>query len=112
LMEIKSRMLLPHPPAEEGEVEDLGDPRLEMVRQLLEYKKFKDASMELGSAAEIAAQRWPRIPAGLGPLPPGEVDLEEVQIWDLVAAFNKLMSAIGAGATSHDVVFDDTPIAL
>ena len=111
LMEIKSRMLLPHPPPEEGAVEDLTDPRLELVRQLLEYKKFKDASMELGSAAETAAQRWPRTPAGIEQ-PQGEVDLEEVQIWDLVAAFNKLMSAIGAGATSHDVVFDDTPIAL
>jgi segregation and condensation protein A len=112
LMEIKSRMLLPHPPAEEGETEDLSDPRLELVRQLLEYKKFKDASLELGSAAEIAAQRWPRTPVGVDPQPQSEVDLEEVQIWDLVAAFNKLMSAIGAGATSHDVVFDDTPIAL
>lgn len=111
LMEIKSRMLLPHPPAEEGEVEDLTDPRLELVRQLLEYKKFKDASLELGSAAEIAAQRWPRTPAGVEQSQ-GEVDLEEVQIWDLVAAFNKLMSAIGAGTSSHDVVFDDTPIAL
>lgn len=112
LMEIKSRMLLPHPPAEEGEVEDLTDPRLELVRQLLEYKKFKDASLELGSAAAIAAQRWPRTPPGIDPKAQNEVDLEEVQIWDLVAAFNKLMSAIGAGASSHDVVFDDTPIAL
>ncbi|HKQ48280.1 MAG TPA: segregation/condensation protein A [Phycisphaerae bacterium] len=112
LMEIKSRMLLPHPPAEQVEAEDLSDPRLELVRQLLEYKKFKDASLELGSAAEIAAQRWPRVPAGGAPQPQSEIDLEEVQIWDLVAAFNKLMSAIGAGATSHDVVFDDTPIAL
>lgn len=112
LMEIKSRMLLPNPPAEDGEIEDLSDPRLELVRQLLEYKKFKDASLELGSAAEIAAQRWPRTPPGVDSKSPSEIDLEDVQIWDLVAAFNKLMSAIGAGASSHDVVFDDTPIAL
>src|SRR5215470_15217816 len=51
LMELKSRMLLPKPPVEEGEAEDLGDPRLELVRQLLEYKKFKDASFELDAAA-------------------------------------------------------------
>src|SRR5262245_45202208 len=36
LMEIKSRMLLPRPVTEEGESEDLSDPRLELVRQLLE----------------------------------------------------------------------------
>src|SRR5205809_773475 len=40
LMEIKSRLLLPRPPAEEEEE----DPRRELVRQLLEYKQFKDAA--------------------------------------------------------------------
>src|SRR5215470_14276868 len=41
LMEIKSKMLLPRSEeiAEEG-----GDPRLELVRQLMEYKKYKEAA--------------------------------------------------------------------
>ncbi|MEK6642687.1 MAG: segregation/condensation protein A [Planctomycetota bacterium] len=112
LMEIKSRMLLPRPPAETGEEEDLSDPRLELVRQLLEYKKYKDASLDLADAAREAAMRWPRLPAKLEKESPGVVDLDEVQIWDLVAVFNKLMAAIGARSTTHDVVFDDTPIAL
>ncbi len=112
LMEIKSRMLLPRPVVEDGEDEDLSDPRLELVRQLLEYKKFKDASMELGEAAAVQAQRWPRTPAKIRPKEPAEVDVDDVQIWDLVAAFNKVMSAIGATAATHDVVFDDTPISL
>lgn len=112
LMEIKSRMLLPRPPAEEGEVEDFSDPRLELVRQLLEYKKFKDASLELTHAAQTQFQRWPRTPVKPASAAHGEIDLEDVQIWDLVAVFNKLMSSIGAGAATHDVVFDDTPIAL
>src|SRR6185503_15905543 len=44
LVEIKSRMVLPRG----GEVEeDLDDPRKELVRQLLEYKKFKDAASML-----------------------------------------------------------------
>lgn len=112
LMEIKSRMLLPRAAPAESAEDDLGDPRLELVRQLLEYKKFKDASLELSEAAQRHAQRWPRVPAKLPRPEPGEVDLEDVQIWDLVAAFNKLMAAIGAGAVTHDVIFDDTPIAL
>src|SRR5438552_17899280 len=41
LMEIKSKMLLPHG-AEEMKEED--DPRLELVKQLIEYKKFKEAA--------------------------------------------------------------------
>lgn len=112
LMEIKSRMLLPRPPAAVESEEDLSDPRLELVRQLLEYKKFKDASLELGTAAEVQSQKWPRVPARPAMPAPNEVDLDDVQIWDLVAVFNKLMASIGAGAATHDVVFDDTPIAL
>lgn len=112
LMEIKSRMLLPRQVDEDGEPDDLTDPRLELVHQLLEYKKFKDASFEMERAAELQAQRWPRSPARIKQGQPGEVDLDDVQIWDLVAAFNKIMVAIGAGQTTHDVVFDDTPISL
>ncbi len=113
LMEIKSRMLLPRPPAEEGDdQEDLSDPRLELVRQLLEYKKFKDASFELTRAAEVQAQRWPRVPARIRPKDLVEVDLDDVQIWDLVGAFNKVLASVGAGQVTHDVIFDDTPIPL
>lgn len=112
LMEIKSRMLLPRPPVEEGGEEDLSDPRLELVRQLLEYKKFKDASFELGAAAQMQAMKWSRIPARDVIPKSNAVDLEDVQIWDLVAAFNQLMSSIGAKAATHDVLFDDTPISL
>lgn len=113
LMEIKSRMLLPRPPVEEGEEDDdLSDPRLELVRQLLEYKKFKDASFELTRAAELQAQRWPRVPARIRPKDLVEVDLDDVQIWDLVGAFNKVLAAAGAGQVTHDVIFDDTPIPL
>ena len=110
LMEIKSRTLLPHPPAAEEE-EDLGDPRMELVRQLLEYKKFKDASRSLGVAAELAALKFPRRPV----VPPSdvrEIDIEDVQLWDLVQAFRKLLEETGQREVTHDIVDDDTPIAL
>src|SRR6186997_2886262 len=48
LIYIKSRSLLPahvQPPEEEAEEDD---PRWELVRQLVEYKKFKDAAAQLG----------------------------------------------------------------
>ena len=46
LMMIKSRMLLPEEERPTQEVEE-EDPRLELIRQLLEYKKFKDAAAHL-----------------------------------------------------------------
>ena len=49
LMLIKSRTLLPveRRPGEEDDDEEENDPRLDLVRQLVEYKKFKDASASL-----------------------------------------------------------------
>ncbi len=44
LAEIKSRMLLPRPPSEDGEE---GDPRAELVRRLQEYERFKQAAEDI-----------------------------------------------------------------
>ncbi|MEA4849340.1 MAG: segregation/condensation protein A [Clostridiaceae bacterium] len=46
LLEIKSKMLLPKPKKEES-AEDGADPREELVQKLIEYKKYKEASLEL-----------------------------------------------------------------
>ncbi len=110
LMEIKSRTLLPRPPAEEGE-EEMVDPRLELVRQLLEYKTFKDAARLLGASAQLQALKCPRQPA-MPAADPGELDVEEVAIWDLLEAFNKLLEQTGRQAAIHDIAYDDTPVAL
>jgi segregation and condensation protein A len=110
LMEIKSRTLLPRPPLEEGEEEYI-DPRVELVRQLLEYKAFKDAARTLGAAGEWQALKCPRQPV-LPQADAGDLDIEEVGIWDLLEAFNKLLEQTGRRATAHEVVYDDTPLAL
>lgn len=110
LMEIKSRTLLPRPPAEEGE-EELIDPRSELVRQLLEYKKFKDAAYTLEDRADERAQRFTRAPA-LSPVDPQEVELEDLEIWDLFEAFQRLLDQTGKAGAFHTIPRDDTPIAL
>jgi segregation and condensation protein A len=109
LMEIKSRMLLPRPPEEEAGGDSI-DPRSELVRQLLEYKRFKDAAGWLADAADTQASKFPRIPAL--PEVQNEIDLEDVHIWDLVEAFSRLLQATLAGAIMHEVEKDDTPLAL
>src|SRR5437667_12123444 len=57
LMEIKSKMLLP--PSDDPSQEE-SDPRLELVRQLIEYKKFKDAAILLEAQAERQLSRLTR----------------------------------------------------
>ena len=111
LMEIKSRMLLPRVLPEEAEADDTLDPRADLVRQLLAYRSFRDAAGVLTQRADMHARRFGRPPVDLG----GEeqqVDIEDVQVWDLLAAFNKLMTSVGKQRSFHEVKYDDTPITL
>ncbi len=50
LAEIKSRLLLPRPPAEEGQEED---PRAELVRRLQEYERFKRAAEDIEALPRV-----------------------------------------------------------
>ncbi len=109
LMEIKSRTLLPRPPVEEEE--DFEDPRLELVRQLLEYKKFKDAAEHLRESAETRAQRFARQPAEIQPDSRDDVEIESLGMWDLVEAFREVMTRVGR-LVPHEIQYDDTPVAL
>src|SRR5207302_399474 len=53
LAHIKSRMLLPQPPAETAEGEPGPDPREELVRRLLEYQKYKDAALKFAALPQL-----------------------------------------------------------
>ena len=108
LVELKSRALLPSPPVEAGDEED--DPRASLVRQLLEYKRFKDAAEALGHAADERQKRYVRRPGNL-PRELEGVELEEAQVWDLLAAFGRVMAAIGEGPGFHEVTYDETPVS-
>jgi segregation and condensation protein A len=56
LAEIKSRMLLPRPPIEEGE--EL-DPRAELVRRLQEYERYKQAGEDIDALPRVARDVYP-----------------------------------------------------
>lgn len=92
LMLIKSRMLLPIEERTDMEEEEEDDPRWELVRQLVEYKKFKDAAGRLqenelnqedifgigGQVLSLAADE-------------SSVVLQDVSIFDLIAAFDEVI---------------------
>jgi len=115
LMEVKSALLLPREEGEAGEEEDLTDPRLELVRQLLEYKKFKDIASDLSESAQEQMQKYSRSLVDLARLreqikQEQELELESLQIWDLFDAFNRLVKSTLANKRTHDVIHDETPI--
>jgi len=114
LMQIKSAMLLPRAEPDQFQDEDLSDPRTELVRQLLEYKRFKDAANLLNAAADEQQERYPRPGTLIERLKPDtepELDIEQVSIWDLLEAFDSVCKAIGTVADIRHIQ-DDTPIDL
>jgi len=106
LMYLKSRTLLPRteqPPEEDAEEDD---PRWELIRQLIEYKKFKDAAgflslRELEQQGRFAHQPDP------GNKPPEEpATLAEVSIFDLIRAFQNVLKRFEESHDFGDIVDD------
>jgi segregation and condensation protein A len=109
LMEIKSRMLLPRT---EEAGEDNEDPRQQLVRQLIEYKKIKDAATLLEEQAERQLYRLPRDPGEtVAPVDPAEQPLRAVELWDLISAFGRLMRETLA-LQPNQIVVDETPVQV
>src|SRR5262249_24408534 len=107
LMEIKSKMVLPRGAEESAEEE--ADPRQELVRQLIEYKKFKDAAAALEAQAERQRLRLARQPLPPTAADPSRQPLQQVELWDLVSAFGRLMRETLA-LQPQQIVVDQTPM--
>lgn len=108
LVEIKSRMVLPHGGEAEEELED---PRKDLVRQLLEYKKFRDAATMLEDHSRGWQERYARVARDSAPRQRdlAEQPIREIELWDLVSAFGRVMREHRAGPSTN-IVYDDTPI--
>ena len=94
LLYIKSRTLLPvdQQMAEEDAEED--DPRWELIRQLIEYKKFKEAAAQLRDQALLQESLFPRVPVTPDLAPAENLLVEEVGIFDLIHAFQKILKRL------------------
>src|SRR2546427_10085484 len=89
LMYIKSRELLPVDQQTQVEGEADGqDPRWELIRQLVEYKKFKDAAAHFQVLEARQEDVFPRVPGKLEFETDGPRPRPEVSIFDLVNAVN------------------------
>ena len=93
LMMIKSRMLLPAEERPELEAEE-EDPRWDLVRQLVEYKKFKDAALHLEALELRREDIFGRdgAEAVLGQEP--DVALHDVGLFDLISAFSDALKKV------------------
>ena len=127
LVEIKSALLMPRAEDEDADESDptqdaAVDPRFELVQQLLAYKQYKDASMALDDRRALWDDRFPAQAKKARPAAdsedeaaasstPIELDLDDVNVMDLCAAFGRMLDSIGFTG-DHEVTYDDTPISL
>jgi len=93
LVHIKSRMLLPDDQAESDEDEG-PDPRDELVRRLLEYKRYKEAARRLDDRERVWREVFGRDEPPPAPTPSGEAWLEEVTLFDLVDALQSVVARL------------------
>jgi segregation and condensation protein A len=109
LIEIKSRMVLP---GEDEVADDLEDPRQELVRRLLEYKQYRDAASMLEERSREWRERYPRMASDVPTrnLAPDEQPIQEVELWDLVSAFGRVLKEKHASAGPESIRYDETPI--
>ena len=94
LMQIKVRMLLPKAPGEEEEE----DPRAELVRRLLEYKRYKEASAVLGRLEDESVKLYYRqdfhSDVKKVTMEDQEESLKHVTMFNLISAFKRVLDSV------------------
>ncbi|MCQ9208714.1 MAG: segregation/condensation protein A [Omnitrophica bacterium] len=95
LMQIKSKMLLP-PEEQELQEEEQEDPRTELVRKLMEYKKFKEAAGRLEELEQARLETFRRgvTPASFAAEEETGEGYFEASLFDLISAFSKILKTI------------------
>ena len=95
LIYLKSRSLLPldqQPPEEDAEEDD---PRWDLIRQLIEYKKFKEAAVQLHDR-ELEQERMFTRDGGSASASDAPLPLHEVGIFQLIHAFQEVIKRVEA----------------
>jgi segregation and condensation protein A len=104
LMYIKSRELLPVDQQVEVEGEEEGeDPRWELIRQLVEYKKFKDVAAKLQEREAVQENIFPRVP--VKPDFEAPAPRMQVSVFDLINAVTVILKRFNT-QDSRDI-FED-----
>jgi len=111
LIEIKSRSVLP---GEDEVTDELEDPRQDLVRRLLEYKQYRDAASMLEERGREWSERYPRFATDLPgrEMSPESQPIQEVELWDLVSAFGRVLKEKHGTTGPESIRYDETPIHM
>jgi segregation and condensation protein A len=130
LMEIKSRTLMPPEPVEseasEADAENPvpgdetmpTDPRFELVKQLLDYQRYRIAAETLDERRKAFSRQFPAQPSRAEDDEDAEaeapvLELEDAHVYDLYESYDRIIATIDFDKLGdHHVEIDDTPAAL
>lgn len=112
LLEIKSREVLPQPEEEEAETE-IDETGSDLIGQLLQYKRYKDAAKVLDDRASEWLERYPRLS---NDRPDTKRDrsidrIREVELWDLVSALARIVRMPDVEKETS-IRMDETPMSV
>ncbi len=108
LTHLKSRMLLP--PSETDADEPDEDPRADLVQQLLEYQRYREAALTLGTRPVLLRDVFRRDPA-VPERDPGEgIRLRDVSLADLLEAFREVLER-ATRESFHEIVHEEISVA-
>ena len=116
LLLIKSRTLAPPPPEggnpEDAEEELAIDNSLELIKKLLDYKRFKDRARALDRCFADRADKFarPRLRIEGAPEPEPE-PLRDMELWDLVLLFSKVIKGIRIDST-YNILYREVPLEV
>ena len=100
LLEIKSRAMLPKPPKPESE--DELSPEEALIKQLTEYKQFKEASERMHQLEEEARALMTKMPEEY-PLPPPNIEITGLTLEKLVKAFRRVLARAEANERAENM---------
>ena len=105
LLHIKSRMLLPVSDEDEETEDEEEDPRAELVRRLLEYKKYKEAAENLDARPLLGRDQFARTGNDPELEHVSDAGFDVIGLFDLVEAFKKVLAEC-ADDEFHEIDMD------
>jgi segregation and condensation protein A len=113
LVELKARAVLPRNELEQEDDDEatMDDPRQDLVRRLLMFKQFKDASNLLEEQRVNWQKHYSRMADDLPSkkVDPADQPIKEVELWDLVSAFGRVLRD-NRPVPQANILYDETPI--
>ena len=107
LTHIKSRMLLP--PSEDDAEEPDEDPRADLVQQLVEYQRYREAAVALGERPVLTRDVFRREPAAPEADQGDGIRLRDVTVADLLEAFREVMERT-LRESFHEIVTEEISV--